>query len=53
MMTEKYNLGKTDFASWNTAMAELAKAKYTMSNTTYIVILREKLLNVLMNIPQH
>ena len=28
MMTEKYNLGKTDFASWNTAMTELAKAKY-------------------------
>lgn len=28
MMTEKYNLGKTDFTSWNTAMTELAKAKY-------------------------
>ena len=35
MMTEKYNLGKIDFTSWNTAMAELAKAKYGLSNTTY------------------
>ena len=35
MMTEKYNLGKTDFTSWNTTMTELAKAKYALSNTTY------------------
>ena len=53
MMTEKYSLGKTDFASWNTAMTELAKAKYALSNTTYTVILREKLLNVLINTPQY
>ena len=33
--TEKYNLGKTDFTSWNTAMTELSKAKYALSNTTY------------------
>ena len=47
MMTEKYNLGKTDFTSWNTAMTELAKAKYALSNTTYTVILREKLLTAM------
>lgn len=44
MMTEKYNLGKIDFASWNTAMTELAKAKYALSNTLYLSKLRLKVL---------
>lgn len=56
MMTEKYNLGKTDFTSWNTAMTELAKAKYNLSNTAYTSILRERLLDILLmrkNTPHH
>lgn len=40
MMTEKYNLGKTDFASWNTAMTEFAKAKYATNNVAYTLCLR-------------
>ena len=48
MMTEKYNLGKTDFASWNTAMTELAKAKYTLNNSTYTSLLRKKLLDIIL-----
>ena len=40
MMTEKYNLGKTDFSSWNTAMTELAKAKYATNNVAYTICLR-------------
>ena len=39
MMTEKYNLGKTDFSSWNTAMTELAKAKYAMGTMRYSMYL--------------
>ena len=39
MMTEKYNLGKTDFTSWNTAMTELAKAKYAMGTMRYSMYL--------------
>ena len=53
MMTEKYNLGKTDFTSWNTTMTELAKAKYSLSKATYTSILKEKILNVLTNTPHH
>ena len=53
MMTEKYNLGKTDFTSWNTAMTELAKAKYSLSKATYTSILKEIILNVLTNTPHH
>lgn len=47
MMTEKYNLGKTDFASWNTAMTELAKAKYALSNTTYRNELARRTINII------
>ena len=53
MMTEKYNLGKTDFTSWNTAMTELAKAKYALGNTTYTSLLRKKLLDILINTPDY
>ena len=41
MMTEKYDLGKTDFTSWNTAMTELAKAKYATNNVAYTLCLRQ------------
>ena len=47
MMTEKYNLGKTDFTSWNTAMTELAKAKYALSNTTYRNELARRTINII------
>lgn len=53
MMTEKYNLGKIDFTSWNTAMTELAKAKYALGNTTYTSLLRKKLLDILINTPNY
>lgn len=47
MMTEKYNLGKTDFTSWNTAMTELAKAKYALSNTTYRNEMARRTINII------
>lgn len=47
MMTEKYNLGKTDFTSWNTAMTELAKAKYAVSNTTYRNEMAKRTINIM------
>lgn len=53
MMTEKYNLGKTDFTSWNTAMTELAKAKHGLNNSTYTSLLREKILDVLIYTLHH
>lgn len=49
MMTEKYNLGKTDFTSWNTAMTELAKAKCAMNNSVFTSNLRRKVLNRLLD----
>lgn len=47
MMTEKYNLGKTDFTSWNTAITELAKAKYALSNATYRNELARRTINII------
>lgn len=47
MMTEKYNLGKTDFTSWNTAMTELAKAKYNLSNTAYRNEMAKRTINIM------
>lgn len=47
MMTEKYNLGKTDFTSWNTAMTELAKAKYDPSNTAYRNEMAKRTINIM------
>ena len=47
MMTEKYNLGKIDFTSWNTAMTELAKAKYALSNTTYRNEMERRTINII------
>lgn len=47
MMTEKYNLGKIDFTSWNTAMTELAKAKYDLSNTAYRNEMAKRTINIM------
>lgn len=47
MMTEKYNLGKTDFTSWNTAMTELAKAKYNLNNRKFTSAISIKILSIL------
>lgn len=47
MMTEKYNLGKTDFTSWNTAMTELAKAKYGLTNSAYMNKLAERTIYII------
>lgn len=47
MMTEKYNLGKTDFTSWDTATTELAKAKYALSNTTYRNEMARRTINII------
>ena len=47
MMTEKYNLGKTDFTSWNTAMTELAKAKNNLSNTAYRNEMAKRTINIM------
>ena len=49
MMTEKYNLGKTDFTSWNTAMTELAKAKYGLNNSAYMTELAERTIYIIRN----
>ena len=50
MMTEKYNLGKTDFTSWNTAMTELAKAKYGLNNSAYMTELAERTIYIIRNL---
>lgn len=47
MMTEKYNLGKIDFTSWNTAMTELAKAKYGLNNSAYMTELTERTIYII------
>lgn len=49
MMTEKYNLGKTDFTSWNTAMTELAKAKYGLNNHKLTITLLHRILLIINN----
>lgn len=50
MMTEKYNLGKTDFTSWNTAMTELAKSKYGLNNSAYMTELTERTIYIIRNL---
>ena len=49
MMTEKYNLGKIDFTSWNTAMTELAKAKYLTIQNKHIVTLTKHTITLLIH----
>lgn len=50
MMTEKYNLGKIDFTSWNTVMTELAKAKYGLTNSAYMNELAERTIYIIRNL---
>lgn len=50
MMTEKYNLGKVDFTSWNTAMTELAKAKFGLTNSAYMNKLAERTIYIIRNL---
>lgn len=50
MMTEKYNLGKTDFTSWDTAMTELAKSKYGLNNSAYMTELTERTIYIIRNL---
>ena len=50
MMTEKFNLGKIDFASWNTAMTELAKAKCGLTNSAYMNELAERTIYIIRNL---
>lgn len=45
----KYNLGATDFLSWNTAAVEMAKARYGLSEAKYTCILRAKILEFYLN----
>ena len=47
MMTEKYNLGKIDFTSWNTAMTELAKAKYGLNSQKFTTATSYRILVIL------
>ena len=49
MMTEKYNLGKIDFTSWNTAMTDLAKAKYLTIQKKHIVTLTKHTITLLIH----
>lgn len=41
----KYNLGATDFLSWNTALVDLAKAHYSLAEAKYSYYLRTEILN--------
>ena len=50
MMTEKYNLGKADFTSWNTAMTELSKAKFGLTNSAYMNELAERTIYIIRNL---
>lgn len=50
IMTEKYNLGKVDFTSWNTAMTELAKAKFGLTNSAYMNKLAERTIYIIRNL---
>lgn len=41
----KYNLGASDFLSWNTALVDLAKAHYSLAEAKYSYYLRTEILN--------
>lgn len=49
-ITEKYNLGKVDFTTWNTTMTELAKAKYALNNSTYVNEVAKRRILILQNL---
>ena len=45
-LTEKYNLGTTDYISWNNALVELAKAKYRLAESKYTYCFKKEMLNI-------
>lgn len=42
---KKYNLGATDYLSWNTAVVDLAKARYSLAEAKYTFYLRAEILD--------
>ncbi len=47
---EKYNLGMTDYLSWNTALVEYSKALYSASKQKYVFVLRCAILKAIIQI---
>lgn len=45
-INEKYNLGATDYLSWNTALIELARAKYSLIESKYRWYLKTEILRL-------
>lgn len=43
-VSEKYNLGATDYLTWNTAMTEYAKAGYSLVDAKYTYFLKREIL---------
>lgn len=46
---DKYNLGATDFNSWNTAVYELAVAKYNLSQARCTLMMKYEILKIYAN----
>lgn len=44
-ISDKYNLGATDYLNWNTALVELAKSQYSLIESKYSFYLKCKILN--------
>lgn len=44
---ERYELGAADFNAWNTAAAELAKARYSLSEAKFTYLFERKILELL------
>lgn len=42
---KKYNLGVADYLSWNTAVVDLAKARYSLAEAKYSFYLRAEILD--------
>lgn len=45
-ISEKYNLGTTDFLSWNTSIVELAKSRYSLVEAKFSFILKNEILKL-------
>ena len=48
-ITEKYNLGTTDYLNWNTALVETAKANYALIESRYAYVLKVEILKLYMH----
>lgn len=46
---KKYNLGAADYLSWNTAVVDLAKARYSLAEAKYSFYLRTEILDYYRN----